>query len=54
MYTINVAAPVLPISKAIGCYVDDSDETVFMFGPDDKLTLITGMLAFTQAMVSPS
>ena len=41
-----------PVLKNIGCYVDESNEHVFMFGPEGRLTYITGTQAYTQAMVS--
>ena len=36
----------------MGCYVDDVDKNAFMFGEKNKLTLVSGDQAFTQAMVS--
>ncbi len=32
--------------------MDDVDKNAFIFGEDDKLTLVTGDQAFTQALVS--
>lgn len=43
----------VPLLKSAGCYVDKEDETAFMFQVDGKLTYVTGVQAFTQAMVSP-
>ena len=31
--------------------MDDLDKNAFLFGNDDKLTLVSGEQAFTQAMV---
>ncbi len=36
----------------LGCYVDDMDKNAFMFGEPNKLTLVSGDQAYTQAMVS--
>lgn len=41
----------LPLLGDLGCYVDEMNTNAFMFGEDDKLTLVTGEQAYTQAMV---
>ena len=43
-----------PILKSVGCYLDDDNLNAFMFGNDGKLTHISGVQAFTQALVGPS
>lgn len=40
-----------PFLWKVGCYVDEVDKNAFMFGDDNKLTLVSGDQAFTQAMV---
>jgi len=40
-----------PYFYTVGCYVDDMDKNAFMFGDKNKLTLVSGDQAFTQAMV---
>ncbi len=52
MYTFSIDAPVVPLLKSAGCYVDKEDETAYMFRVDGKMTCVTGVQAFTQAMVS--
>lgn len=42
---------VLPRFGDIGCYVDEVDKNAFIFGDKEKLTLVSGDQAFTQAMV---
>lgn len=42
---------VLPLFGDVGCYVDDIDKNAFMFGGSEKLTLVSGDQAYTQAMV---
>ena len=42
---------VLPLFGDVGCYVDDVDKNAFMFGGSEKLTLVSGDQAYTQAMV---
>lgn len=41
-----------PLLGDVGCYVDDVDKNAFIFGEKDKVTLVSGDQAFTQAMVS--
>ena len=40
-----------PYLNTVGCYVDDVDKNAFMFGERNKLTLVSGDQAFTQALV---
>lgn len=40
-----------PLMKNVGCYVDDKNTMAFLFSPNKKLTVVTGVEAFTQAIV---
>ena len=51
MQMIAIAHIDFPILGEVGCYVDDLNKNAFMFGNPDKLILVSGEQAFTQAMV---
>lgn len=44
----------VPYYGDTGCYVDEMDKNAFMFGEGDKVTLVSGEQAYTQAMVRSS